>query len=178
MDEEIWKSIKGYEGLYEVSSFGRIKSLSKIRRGGRYNAPMVYRERILKPNKNGQGYFKVSLCKNGSVKTGVVHKLVAVAFHGASCLEVNHIDGIKTNNDADNLEYVTSSENHFHAYKNGLMDRKGERHHLHKLNGDAIKNIRENKFNLTAKEFAACFGVCTATVYNVLRGKTWGCIPA
>jgi hypothetical protein len=171
--EEIWKPVKNYEGLYDVSNFGRVKSLTKKRLGGRYNCPMLYKERILSPGKNAQGYFKLDLCKNGKKKTCRVNRLVAAAFIGESALECNHIDGNKENNRVSNLEYCSCSENHKHAYKIGLMDRRGEKHHLAKLDNAMIANIRENRYGLTAKELAACFNMCTATIYNVLRCKSW-----
>lgn len=97
--EEVWKDIPNYEGLYEVSNFGNVYSVRKKIR--------------LKPGDNGYGYLSVVLCKNGIQTNYKVHRLVMLAFIGeppAGC-EVNHIDGNKSNNRLDNLEYITSSEN-------------------------------------------------------------------
>jgi len=104
--EEIWKSIKGYESLYEVSNLGSIKSLgnSKLRK-----------EKILKYSTDSNGYLKVDLYINGIGKTKKVHKLAAIAFlNHIPCgmkLVVNHKDFNKQNNYVENLEIVTQREN-------------------------------------------------------------------
>ena len=107
--KEIWKDIENYENLYQISNLGRIKSLcfNKIK--------------ILKPH-NNRGYYDVTLYKNGKHKQHKIHRLVASAFlinnEQKTC--VNHKDGNKTNNNVDNLEWVTPKENVIHAYKNNL----------------------------------------------------------
>lgn len=109
--EEIWKSIDGYEGLYEVSNFGRVKSLE--RRVKKRNFTMLVRERILHHRFVGDGYAGVSLSKNGKVKTFSIHSLVAKSFIGKieKGYDVDHIDRCKTNNNVANLEIVTHQEN-------------------------------------------------------------------
>lgn len=113
--KEVWKDIKGYEGLYQVSNLGRIKSLPRKR--------TIKTERILSPKFNKGGYLEVALCKNSKYKMCRVHRLVASAFiqNPENKREVNHIDGNKLNNKADNLEWVTPSENIRHAFKTGLI---------------------------------------------------------
>jgi hypothetical protein len=117
--EEIWKDIKGYEGLYQVSNIGRVKSLTHvtIRKNGS-NLPI--RERILKPSTDKDGYLQVVLYNSGKRKTIKVHRLVCEAFHenpeNKSC--VNHIDENKTNNEASNLEWSTVKENCNHGTRN------------------------------------------------------------
>lgn len=109
-DEE-WRPVKGYEGLYEASNYGRIRSLPRATTSGR----------VLKPHTNGRnGYVYVCLSKENVRKTLRVHRLIAEAFWGTSGLQVNHKDGCKTNNRLDNLEYCTQSENMKHAYRTGL----------------------------------------------------------
>ena len=108
MSEEIWRDIAGYEGLYQVSNCGRVKSFY---RGGR----------ILKQSLK-RGYMFVELYLNTNGKIHIVHRLVAQAFipNPLNKLEVNHINGIKTDNRVENLEWVTRSENEQHAYDTGL----------------------------------------------------------
>lgn len=98
MAVEIWKPVKGYEGLYEVSSFGRVKG---------------YNNKILKPFVDKDSYFKVALYKNKNNSKQYVHRLVAIAFipNPSRLPEVNHKDENKQNNCVDNLEWVTHSQN-------------------------------------------------------------------
>jgi hypothetical protein len=110
--KEIWKPIEGFEGLYEISNLGNVKSLR------RYHAS----ERILKAYLHTNGYLAVNLYKNGKRLTKKIHRLVAETFienHHHLC-EVNHIDGCKTNNKIENLEWCTSQQNNAHAVQTGL----------------------------------------------------------
>ena len=116
--KEIWKDIKGYEGLYQVSNLGRIKSLKNdnIKYGH-------YKEFIISQNNNNSfNYWRCGLCKNGVVKKYAIHRLVAEAFisNPYNLPQVNHIDGNKSNNTINNLEWVTCSENIQHSFKLGL----------------------------------------------------------
>lgn len=107
--EEIWADIKGYEGLYQVSNLGRVKSLAKIVARGRLQG-----ERILKPGIDKTGYQRVNLYKNGKHKRYSVHRLVLTAFKpvdNMNNLDVNHKDEVKTNNTLENLEWMTHKEN-------------------------------------------------------------------
>lgn len=114
---EIWKDIPGYEGKYQVSNLGRVKSLPKLvgtRTTGRICKGYVQQERILKPQDAGWGYLKVALWKDGKFKQRKIHRLVLEAFcptDGMDVLNVNHRDENKKNNHLDNLCWVTPSEN-------------------------------------------------------------------
>ena len=110
MKQEKWVDIKGYEGLYKVSNLGRIKSL-------KYNK----NEKIMKSSLCGV-YLGLNLYKNKKMKTMYIHRLVALNFipNPKNKKEVNHIDGIKTNNTVSNLEWVTPKENIQHAWNIGL----------------------------------------------------------
>ena len=121
--EEVWKDIKGYEGLYQVSNFGNVKSLRKRIDKGKCHR--YFNEKILKPIETNKGYLRVKFCKDRKIKKIRVHRLVAEAFIKKPELEVNHRDGNKKNNKIENLEWVTKKENLQHAWKNGLHPKKG-----------------------------------------------------
>ena len=119
---EIWKNIKGYEGLYQVSDQGRVKSLERIiiKKDGR---KFTVKERVLRPGATKDGYLIVALHAGDKQKTLTVHRLVCQAFHknpeNKPC--VNHIDENKTNNAANNLEWCTYEENNNHGTHNERM---------------------------------------------------------
>lgn len=106
--EEVWKWIKDYEGLYEISNLGRVRREGRIIKGY--------------PNNRGKGYWCIDLCKNGKRKRFTAHKLVAQAFlpEVVGKNQINHVDGDPKNNRVDNLERVNNRENTIHAYKTGL----------------------------------------------------------
>ena len=113
MNKEIWKPIEGYEGLYEVSNYGRIKSLKRKVFVKKKNIYKTVNERILKPNKNTHGYYSLFLSKNGMAKIVTVHSLVANAFisNPNNYPQINHKDEDKSNNNAENLEWCTCKYN-------------------------------------------------------------------
>ena len=118
--EEEWRAINGYEGLYEVSNTGRVRSLGN---GCSNNS----KEKILKPRNNGQGYLQIWLCKNGKQKLYKVHRLVLMTFapcYNMKSLQVNHIDENTENNNLTNLEWVTCKENINHGTRNKRVSEK------------------------------------------------------
>lgn len=120
--DEIWKPIKGYEGLYEVSNLGRVKSLDKIVNCKLKNKRnRLIKGRILKSNPDKMGYLIVGLTKNNKTETKRIHRLVAETFMPV----VNHIDGNKENNNIENLEFCSQRYNVKEAFRNGLA--KGKR---------------------------------------------------
>ena len=126
MTEEIWKSIPGYEGIYEASNLGRIRTaLGKTTRNARFNS-RTWKQRVLKQKINGSKRkdARVDLWKNGTRKTHLVARLVASAFIPVfnENMTVNHIDGNHLNNNASNLEWCSIEDNLHHAFRTGLMD--------------------------------------------------------
>jgi hypothetical protein len=117
-----WRPVVGYEGLYEVSSDGRIRRVGKAARRGKGRGGGVKLGRLRKLRINRDGYVTVQLWRDGRAKGFLVHVLVAAAFLGPcpNGQEVNHRDGIKANPSVDNLEYMTHPENVKHAYQTGL----------------------------------------------------------
>lgn len=114
---EIWKDVQGYENLYQVSNYGRIKSLAHINNLGRLRPECILGVRL-----SDRGYHTAVLYNNGKPKSFRVHQIVAKAFipNPENKPHVNHLDGVKSNNCVENLEWVTISENMKHAFKIGL----------------------------------------------------------
>lgn len=135
---EIWKAIKGYEGLYQVSNLGRVLS------NGRKCVT-----RIMKAQRNTKGYYYVNLFKYGKRTPVLIHRLVAETFipNIENKGTVNHIDGNKLNNSVNNLEWNTCSENIKHAYANGLKQAVRSKKIIQKsIDGSVVKiwnSIRE-----------------------------------
>lgn len=114
---EIWKDIKGYEGHYQISSLGQVKSLARKIKNSRYGFGML-KEKIIKLSTR-HGYNLAPLKLNGNEKTVSVHRLVAIHFIPSpqNKEQVNHINGIKNDNRLENLEWNTRSENVLHSYQ-------------------------------------------------------------
>ena len=168
--KEIWRDVVGYEGIYSVSNIGR------VRRDKKANGATV--GKILKAHLNIDGYPTISLVKYKLGKNTRVHKLVAGAFIGIrpDDLVVNHIDGVKANNNVNNLEYVTRSENIRHAIRLGLKKPSvGESQGLSKLKEkDVIEIRRLHKLgNIVHSELAKVFNVSYSAISQVLSRKTW-----
>ena len=126
---EIWKDIEGYEGLYQVSNLGRVRSLDKpMVVYGFQKIPIntIRKGKVLSPRLSQDGYEKVSLTKDKKPNNLFVHRLVAKAFisNDDDCKEVNHIDGNKRNNEVSNLEWCTHLENMQHCFKNSLRKKQ------------------------------------------------------
>lgn len=132
MINEIWKDIDGFEGLYQVSNLGRVKSLGNDK---------SRREKILKLG-NCHGYLQVNLCKNGKRKKLCVHRLVAQTFlqNPQNLPEVNHKDEDKTNNSVENLEWVSSKENvNFGTRNLRVAEKLSKKVFQYSKNGDFIR---------------------------------------
>lgn len=170
---EIWKDIPGYEGHFQVSNRGRVRSLDRkiYRSNGRRH---FRRGHIKSLSVKDNGYIQVGLTKNGNHKTGLVHQLVALAFLGEPLPgeEVNHKDGDKGNNLLENLEYVSHQENVLHSRY--ILERG-----VIKLNSRKAYRIRELYWvgGEETAEIAVLFGVSASAVRQVVLGRTWKYVP-
>jgi len=147
MIKEIWKDIEGYEGLYLISNFGRVKSLPKTWWNGFYYVKTS--EKVLRQTKDTKGYLKVNLCKNKKHITHRVHRLIANAFieNPLNKPYINHINGNKEDNSISNLEWVTHQENVKHAQDTGLNLAR-----FSVAQKEAIKKTAKNRRKLSVEQ--------------------------
>jgi hypothetical protein len=122
---EIWRSVVGYEGIYQVSTSGRVKRIGKYRN----QVTEWDSNRLLKPARKNNGYMYCQLSKDGKTSPKMIHRLVAEAFieNPQNKPTVNHIDGNRENNDVDNLEWATYTENNIHSVVKLGRDSKNKR---------------------------------------------------
>lgn len=169
---ENWKPIQGFEGVYDVSDLGRIRSYKN------YNHGLKKEPTVLRLSLNNSGYPHVGLLFEGKRLQKTVHRLVAEAFlpnpHGHA--EIDHKNGNKTDNRVENLEWVSRTENQVRAWQSGLkVPLKRERNPASKLTVAKAKEIKElyatGKY--TTRQLGEMYGVSKTAVGFVLRGETW-----
>lgn len=188
---EIWKDVQGYEGLYQVSNLGRVKSLVREH--------YCKKERILTNVKLPNGYIYVRLCKDGKGKNVRVHRLVAVAFipNPENKTEVDHINAIKTDNSVNNLRWASHKENirnplnmvHLIGKNNPMFGKKHSEETKEKIrknhanfSGDLnprarkVKNIETNEIFVTVKSAGKKYGVSDNSIRGSIKrnGKSAG----
>ncbi len=173
---EHWIAAKGFEGLYEVSSEGRV----------RRSAPGVktYPGKVLKPINHPHGYLLATLVRDGKVYRRMIHRLMMQSFCDMpDNLFTNHLNGIKADNRLENLEPTNHSANGLHAYRAlgraPVVQPKGPDSYSAKLKAadiEAIFSLRKD--GLTQTKIAARFGVTQTTVSAVLNGKHWSGRPS
>ena len=178
---EIWKDLKGYREIYQVSNLGNVRTKERIGARGYF-----VKSRELTKFNNNSGYYRVCIRLESDVRTKYyfVHRLVGMLFipHEDGKDFINHIDGNKHNNSVENLEWCTRSENEKHAWKIGLkhsslVSNKGEKHGMHKLTQKDVDWIRkhhkkyDNKFG--SKPLAEKFNVNPQTITDIVHNRTW-----
>ena len=161
---ELWKDVKNYEGLYQVSTLGRIRSLDKYIDVKISNVDKVLRRgKILKPDYGKNGYLTVILCKNGKKTRFLVHRLVAKAFieNSYNLPQVNHKDEDKTNNKVENLEWCTDDYNrHYGTAIKRSVEKRSKKVYQYDLQGNLIKiwisTNEAGRNGYEAKNISAC----------------------
>lgn len=176
MAERVWKAIPGYEGFYEVSSCGDVRSLGRIVLRKKVG-PYKVNSRVLRAKRKGASYLGVTLCKNGSRKDFYVHRLVAMSFIGEipRGMFVCHKDGNGENNRLENLKIGTPKENSFDRKVHGT-ETVGSKHGMSKLveeDVSIIKSLLEDG-NFSQQQIANKFGVSRESVSRIKTGKGWG----
>lgn len=174
MLNENWVAIKGFEGSYEISDFGRAKSLPRKvvdSRGG----VRFFKGRILRPRLSAAGYFRVILQWHCVKKSMYLHRLVALHFlNTKECVEVNHKDLNKINNAVENLEWCSGKQNIHHARLNGRFHGSTNPKRASKLTLEKVTQILEmRKSGMTQEAIAKVFGVNRTWVGKIVRREKW-----
>ncbi len=160
--EEVWKPIPGYEGEYEVSNWGRVRSLDRRDRAGARR-----KGKILRPSPHPKGYKIVHIYD----RVFTIHELVALVFHGPrpDGMEVNHIDLDRANNRSENLEYLTRSQNVIHGILNNPASKRTV------LTPAQVQEIRKTFTGKRGEQahLARRYKVSPATISYILSGQRW-----
>lgn len=183
-----WKDVSGWDGFYEVSDIGIVRSLDRVveRSNGTIQR---FTGKTLKSFKNSAGYIMVRLSdsSNGRRECARVHRLVASSFIENSEMkpEVNHIDGNKSNSCLSNLEWVTPKENRVHAWEKGLRNKShlrpqyGVRNGSSKLTDEIVVSMRIlRQKGESYQSIANLFGVAKSTAMRAIKSELWTHIPA
>ena len=158
---ELWLPVVGYEGFYEVSNQGRVRSLDREVRHSSGTGTRLWRGRILKQIPSTNGYRQVGCCREGKQRMERVHRLACIAFHGpcpSSDHNVDHIDENKQNNRANNLRWMLAVDNTLRSVQTPLTEGQ-------------VRLIRKDRRTLRA--VAAEYGVDPSTISLIRRGLRW-----
>lgn len=167
---EVWKKIQGLEN-YEVSSYGNVKGLEiKTRFGNGYK---IYPERKIKPWMDKKGYFYIDISNKSIYTRFLLHRLVALHFilNNENKPQINHINGIKSDNKVENLEWCTAKENLKHARDTGLTKISGVDHYNSKLTKEDVFFIKNS--SLRNIELCKKFNVAQGTISRIRLKKTY-----
>lgn len=176
MKREKWTAVSGYEGLYEVSNQGRVRSLGRWttyqRKDRKRPSKRFFPGGLMNFETDEHGYFRVTLCKNGRARHWFVHRLVASAFipNPTGRPYINHKDTDKNNNDVSNLEWATAKENTLHAVANGVHSFM-QKNKITPADVPVILNriaAGENR-----KQIAADYGTQESHIFKIKNGHTW-----
>ena len=173
MMREEWRPVVGYKGWYDVSNLGRVRRIKQV--------VGTFSGRIIKGSVSSFGYVKVRLSNDVKFHDYCMHRIVSEAFIGkcSDGKQVNHIDGNKANNLADNLEYVTPSENLIHSYRIGShVPLRGETHGRSKLTEENVREIRRLLVKESQHVIARLFNVSQSTISDISTGNNWGWLDA
>jgi len=168
--KEVWENIDGYDGIYQISNLGNVKSFKRYSNG-----------KILTPKKDKDGYLEIGLRDNSSKRKSYrVHRLVAIVFipNPLNLPDINHKDNITCHNNVDNLEWCTKDYNNKYRFTNGNADHKCENHLKTKLTNEKVKQIyllgHSGKY--TEPEIAKIFNTTRSVVNHIRLGYTWSII--
>lgn len=184
--EERWRPVVGFEGIYEVSSHGRVRSCTRRvrvaatwRRGPTWK---TIKSQMRRPTHGGTGspYPRVHLwCQHREV-CRMVHHLVLEAFAGARPRRAvaNHLDGDKQHNCTGNLAWCSRSQNALHAIESGLVRGRGEESAMHKSSTEQVREIRRlARAGTSFRDIERALGVPYARVWKIVRRRTWRHVP-
>lgn len=176
MTEEIWKDVVNYEGVYQISNIGNLKSLDRKLGGTRYKG------KEKRKHLSGRGYLYSKLSIGGVQKSLFIHKLVAEAFleNTENKPHVNHIDGNKINNKVENLEWCTHAENMRHAMRTGLNDghskfKEGNTNSNSKVTSEQVIEIRRLKTETKLSNYVIgnMFNIYESAVRKIATRQNW-----
>jgi len=169
MNEE-WRDIPEYESYYQISNRGRLRGLDRRDKLGR-----IWPGKILRVHRTANGYLRVELNREGQSRKWPVHRLVALAFHGVpgGDVVINHINGNKTDNRPENLEWTTQKENDRHSREILGNHGRGESNGHAKVTEHQVREIREKRPYFTLHELGEQYDVSYSTIWAACMGQNW-----